>query len=156
MRKAQDRAVSARCTQNYGRITRVAPKQTDKTSHPCSLKILMALNSCSSDLNRPPWFWPAVSIRIYSELARWRKRQYSVVVAIGKKAITFCQYYGLLNRFVYRSQTCHNKVTSDIVPWVHRSDRPAWLLGASIPLSLVLFYDFITRCHSKPKLNSCC
>lgn len=116
MRKAQDRAVSARLySRTMAESLRLLAKATDKTSHP-----LLSENSKGKALavvlSTDRGLCGSLNQNLFKELARWRKRHpHGVVVAIGKKAITFCQYYGLELHAQF-SDMPDKVTTSDIAP----------------------------------------
>ncbi|MCA9373174.1 ATP synthase F1 subunit gamma [Candidatus Woesebacteria bacterium] len=149
MRKAQDRAVSARLySRTMAESLRLLAKATDKTSHP-----LLTENSDGKALavviSTDRGLCGSLNQNLFKELARWRKRHpLGVVVAIGKKAITFCQYYGLELHAQF-SDMPDKVTTSDIAPLSSLIVR-GYLEHQFLSVSL-FFMDFINTLSQQAK-----
>lgn len=149
MKKAQERALSARLyARTMADSLRLLAKATDKASHQLlqensegkALGVVIATDRglCGS-LNQ----------NLFKNLIQWKHHHPNgVIVAVGKKAISFCQYYGL-EIFAQFSDMPDKVTTSDIAPL---SSLIVNGFLESTFLSVDLFFmDFINTLSQQPK-----
>jgi len=149
MKKAQDRALSARLyTRTMIETLRLLAKATDKSSHP-----LLQENESGLPLaviiSTDRGLCGSLNQNLFKDLIEWNKKHpKGVVVAIGKKAILFCQYYGL-QMYAQFSDLPDKITSSDIAP------LSALIVNGFLDktfISATLFFmDFINTLSQRPR-----
>lgn len=141
MRKAQERALAARAyARAISHFLQMLDKIEDDSLHP-----LLKANSVGKPIAlliaTDRGLCGSLNQSLFKELIRWQKAHpYGEVIAIGKKAVHFCQYYGL-SLYAQFNDLPDQITSSDIAP-VSRILIDGYL--ASQFQSVTLFFsDFI-------------
>lgn len=148
MRKAQERAVSARA---YARAISASlhllASRSDASLHPL-LKQNTEGVPVALILSTDRGLCGSLNQNLFKELIAWKKRHTAgIVIAVGKKAVHFCQYYGL-TLYAQFTDIPDNITTSDITP-ISRMLTTGYL-DSQFRSVTIFFADFINTLAQKP------
>lgn len=151
MKRAQERALSARLyARTMADSLRLLAQATDKASHQ-----LLQENSVGKPLgvviSTDRGLCGSLNQNLFKNLIQWKNHHpHGVVVAVGKKAISFCQYYGV-EIYAQFADMPDKITTSDIAP-LSSLIVSGFLASTFISVDL-FFMDFINTLSQQPRTD---
>lgn len=151
MKRAQERALSARLySRTMADTLRLLAKATDKASHQL-LRENTEGKALGVVISTDRGLCGSLNQNLFKNLIHWKKNHpHGAILAVGKKAISFCQYYGL-EIYAQFSDMPDKITTSDIAP------LSSLIVGGFLDstfLSVDLFFmDFINTLSQQPRTD---